>query len=54
MAARECAETKYGLALVAEGKSISEAARMAGIARSTLHRAIARKNSKKLQAARKP
>lgn len=50
MSGRVCAETKYALDLFKnQGKSKSQACRIAGIYRSTLDKALKRKEQKKMK-----
>ena len=43
MPARECAATQHGLELIAQGMSVRAAAKAAGVAPSTLTRALKRR-----------
>jgi predicted DNA-binding protein (UPF0251 family) len=49
MAARECAEMKEALRLVAQGMSKSEAARWTGVSRRGLQNAVQRKEKREAQ-----
>ncbi len=52
MGAKQSGETKYALHLVREGNSIKTASKKAGIAPSTLYRALKTKDSKLLRNAK--
>ncbi len=53
MGARESAETRAGLALIAQGQSVRKAAKAVGVAPSTLQRAKDRKTEAARKAAAK-